>query len=284
MDVTGVGCSQPVFEGWNFSLDRFWGCKSFVSTWDGLCWPHAWGVLLQQITMVAKKPLKSCLATGLALHHSMEGASGSGWRKNLPKKRQESPKAHFHASPRARLSPGVWASCGKAGTWNPNKTKQLCPFSCCPFSLLPFLLQTNPAQKFKDLHQALLSPTQRLIHAPAWLQGNWKHLASCCISSKVSISLVAVMNPPRNWNFKMNNQGGFFPHCNFFFPPGKVISQKFCWTLLWLMLPSWFIPVKDLAAFSNKWPDPARAEGLVPLHLQGGAVATGLYKDCDFCL
>lgn len=73
-----------------------------------------------------------------SLGAGMEGASGLGWRENLPKKRQERPKPHFHGSPRAQLSPGVWASCGKPGTWSPNKTKQCCPFPAA-LSLLPFL-------------------------------------------------------------------------------------------------------------------------------------------------
>lgn len=78
-----------------------------------------------------------------ALGAGMERASGLGWRQNLPKKRQKRPKPYFHASPRARLSPGVWASCGK----QPKQNKAKLSFPCCPFpavlSLLSFLCKPN---------------------------------------------------------------------------------------------------------------------------------------------
>lgn len=197
------------------------------------CWPHACIKLeLQQIVRHSCKqaPLKlaSCLPSRLALHHHEPECStyalGSWWRENLYKKRQERGErgAPNHTAMPAREQGTSALKSGEAvaNLTRGTERKQ----SDAALSLL----QTIPNQKLKG---PPFPPPKGQFLLLRRLQGNWKHLASCCISSKVSISLVAVMNSHRNWNIKMNNWGGFFPTIIFFFVfPGKVISQKFCWT------------------------------------------------------
>lgn len=184
------------------------------------CWPHACVKLeLQQIARHSCKqaPLKlaSCLPSRLALHHQ-EPECCTHWayegerifmRRGRRVGSKNPPTAPLHSSP----------TCGEiaANVKREARTKH-------SNAVLP-LLQKTPSRKLNDSHQSP-SPSPKgqflVLHR---LQGNWSHLASCCISSKVSIGLVAVMNPLRNWHIKMNNWGDFFPTIIFFFPQ---ISNK----------------------------------------------------------
>lgn len=109
---------------------------------------------------------------------------------------------------------------GQAVANSPNKTKQSCPFPAV-LSLLSFLYcpfsanQTSP--KIEGLAPDPPFPHPKAILYFCMASRQLKTFGISLHHFQISISLVAVMNPPRNWNLKMNNQGGFFPTINFFF-------------------------------------------------------------------
>lgn len=115
----------------------------------------------------------------------------------------------------------LWQTCHA----EPKQNKATLPFPCCPFSA-----ENQPSPKIQGL-----SPDPPFCHPKAdpyfctasrelktfgilLHQFQSQHQFSSCDES------------PQELEFKNEQSGRFFPHYNFFFPPGKVISQKFCWT------------------------------------------------------
>lgn len=155
-----------------------------------------------------------------ALGAGMERASGLGWRQNLPKRGRRDPNHISMPAPEHGSALGS----GQAVANSPNKTKQSCPFPAV-LSLLSFLYcpfsanQTSP--KIEGLAPDPTFPHPKAVLYFCMASRQLKTFGISLHHFQISISLVAVMNPPRNWNLKMNNQGGFFPTIIFFFPLEK---------------------------------------------------------------
>lgn len=136
-------------------------------------------------------------------------------------KEAEGTQTIFPCQPQSTAQP--W---GLGKLWQTAQTKQskavlsLLSFPCCPFSTV-LSLQTKPAQKLKDSHQTPPFPHPKAVLYFCMASRQLKIFGISLHHFQISISLVAVMNPPRNWNLKMNNQGGFFPTIIFFFPLEK---------------------------------------------------------------
>lgn len=179
-------------------------------------------------------PLKltSCLPTGLALHHwelAWTEHQARDGERTFPKRGRRDPNHISMAAPEHSSALGSGQAVANlargAQTKQSNAALSLLPFLCCPFSA-----ENQPSPKIQGL-----SPDPPFCHPKAdpyfcMASRELKTFGILLHQFQSQHQFSSCDESPQELEFKNEQSGRFFPHYNFFFPPGKVISQKFCWT------------------------------------------------------